>query len=101
MEKDVELFKGKSKMLADAVMAGFGKEVLDKHSEFNSHEELNRYVTDSGEGLSREELEFCQLHYLLFHAWSTKCPEKDEWRCNEEECKLGLVEDRLRGSLAS
>ena len=32
MEKDVELFKGKSKMLADAVMAGFGKQVLDKHS---------------------------------------------------------------------
>ncbi|KAL5486573.1 hypothetical protein EMCRGX_G019075, partial [Ephydatia muelleri] len=97
MEKDAEMFKGRSKDLADAVMAGFGKEVLDKHSEFNSHEELNRYVTDSGEGLSREELEFCQLHYLLFHAWSTKCPEKDEWKCNEEECKLGLVEDRLRG----
>ena len=97
MEKDVELFKGKSKMLADAVMEGFDKKVLDKHSEFNSHEELNRYVTDSGEGLSREELEFCQLHYLLFHAWSTKCPEKYEWRCTKEECKLGLVEDRLRG----
>lgn len=97
MEKDAEIFKGKSKALAETVMAGFGKKVLDNHAEFNSHEELNRHVTDSGEELSREELEFCQLHYLLFHAWSKKCPENDEWRCNEKECKLGLVEDRLRG----
>ena len=29
MEKDAEIFKGRSKDLADAVMAGFGKEVLD------------------------------------------------------------------------
>ena len=100
MNEDAEIFHGKSKVLAETVMAGFAHSRIFKTatatSELNSHEELNRYVTEEGEGMSRDDLEFCQLHYLLFHAWSKKFPENDAWRCNEEECKLGLVEDRLR-----
>ena len=98
MNEDAEIFHGKSKALAEAVIAGFAHSRIFKTaaSELNSHEELNRYVTEEGEGMSRDDLEFCQLHYLLFHAWSKKFPENDAWRCNEEECKLGLVEDRLR-----
>ena len=97
MEEDAEIFHGKSKALADTVMAGFGhSKIFTKCTEFNSHEDLDRYVAEEGEGMGREDLEFCQLHYLLFHAWSKQCPENDDWRCNKEECRLGLVEDRIR-----
>ena len=92
LERDAVLFRGKSDALAKSVMDGSGKIKL----EFNNHEELNSYVATQGEGLSLEDLEFCRLHYLLFHAWSKKCPKRDDWRCKEEECRLGLVEDRLR-----
>ena len=94
-EKEAADFRGKSEALANAVMKGGAKEDISNQLEFNTHEELNNHVT-TNDGLSFEDLELCQLHYLLFHVWSTKCPEKDEWRCIESECKLGLVQDRLR-----
>lgn len=102
MDREAEMFAGKSRALAQAVIDGFGcSKIYKTLAEFNSHEELNKYVTEKGESLNREDLEFCQLHYLLFHTWSTKYPERDEWKCNEGECKLGWIEDSLRGILAT
>ena len=87
------LFEERSKALAAIVTARY---INPKLVEFNSHKELNKYVIENGETLSPESLEFCQLHYLLFHAMGDKCPDKDAWRCKPDECRLSLIEDRLK-----
>ena len=92
-EEIPQIFEERSKALAAIVIACSKNPKL---VEFNSHRELHRYVIENSETLSTESLEFCRLHYLLFHAMGAKCPNKDAWRCKQDECRLSLIEDRLR-----
>ena len=84
-----QLFEIRSKALA-AIVIAYSKN--PKLVEFNSHKELNKYVIENGETLSPESLEFCQLHYLLFHAMGAKCPDKDacsaELRTGSKNCRF-------------
>ena len=62
---------------------------------FINHDQLDSHVITEGDKLSIDDLEFCELHYQLFHTWSTNCQsENKDWSC-KEECRLSKVQDML------
>ena len=84
-----ETFKGKLKTL-EAVLLQRNDQL-----EFNTHEELDDYVRKNIDSMSQEDIEFCHCHYLLFHAWSRKFPDKPAWKCDAKSCNHKNVEQKL------
>ena len=74
-----EAFKGKLKQHAE-LLTQRGSDVAV--FEFNTHQDLDEHVKANISTMSRDELEFCHCHYLLFHAWNKKNPGKRRaWQC--------------------
>ena len=87
-EDDARLFQRKTQEHADILIKRGDKAV----AEFNNHKDLDDYVTANIDTMSQEDDEFCHCHYLLFHAWNKKFPNKPAWKCDStcQSAKLAL-----------
>lgn len=89
-----EAFRGRLRQHAE-LLTQRGRD--DRVAEFNTHQALDSHVEANIGTMSRDDLEFCYCHYLLFHAWNKQHPGKRRaWQCGANgTCQCENVAGRL------